>query len=49
MKEASMSLLPLPFPAKTISLDYGATKPPYSAASPHNGIDFSPATCMRVA
>lgn len=36
-----MSLLPLPFPADTISLDYGATTYPYDPTDPHNGIDFS--------
>lgn len=34
-------MLPLPFPASTISLNYGDTKKPYSSSSPHNGIDFS--------
>ncbi len=34
-------MLPLPFPASTITLDYGDTDTPYSAWSPHQGIDFS--------
>ena len=33
--------LPLPFPASTITLDYGDTDRPYSAWSPHQGTDFS--------
>jgi|TARA_R100000482_G_scaffold124710_2_gene78554 hypothetical protein len=33
--------LPLPFPAASIVLDYGETRPPYSPGSPHNGLDFS--------
>jgi len=32
--------LPIPFASNTISLDYGATGYPYSAVSPHNGVDF---------
>lgn len=36
-----MADLPLPFPASTITLDYGDTDRPYSAWSPHQGTDFS--------
>lgn len=34
-------MLPLPFTAGAIALDYGDTDYPYSVSSPHNGLDFS--------